>query len=41
MKAICPNCLEIRGMRVELIDATYSEKHLECPECEDEFDKID
>jgi hypothetical protein len=38
--AICPNCDELRGMEIALIQASYSEKHLVCPECEDEFDKV-
>lgn len=36
---ICPNCKDIRGMEIELVQASYSPDHLECPECEDEFDK--
>lgn len=38
-KPICPNCDELRGMEIELVEASYSKTHLECPECEDEFDK--
>ncbi len=38
---MCPNCDEIRGMEIELVQADYSNKHLVCPECEDEFEKPD
>lgn len=36
---ICPNCDEIRGMQIELVQTDYSKDHLMCPECEDEFSK--
>lgn len=39
LKATCPICMEKRNQRVQLIQADYSENHLECPECGDEFDK--
>jgi len=36
---ICPNCFELRGMEIELEQSSYSQDHLNCPECDDEFDK--
>lgn len=37
--AVCPNCDE-KGKDIELVDAYYSPNHLVCPECGDEFDKL-
>lgn len=36
---ICPNCDELRGMDIELVQSDYSDSHLVCPECDDEFNK--